>query len=202
MLIDRCSSLVNMVMFRFYSVLLLTIVGSAILSATFLNDVSQWENIFRNSRSLVIPLRHWGNKSYWIGDAFQLPWYEALSFCHQMHMQLLTITCDEENEIIFNYIRDAGKGFEYWTSGTRAIDQSKWIWLPYGKTVEYTKWSAGQPSDPAGEKCLQVWNIGGKLEWNDRPCWVPFYFICERYNYQNVDSDKPCKSSNERDTRS
>ncbi|XP_028130222.2 perlucin-like isoform X2 [Diabrotica virgifera virgifera] len=182
-----------MAMNRNYVVLLLTLVGSVFLSATCLTclkDVSQWENIFRNSKESVIPLRHWGNKSYWIGDAFQVPWYEAVTFCSQIHMQLLTITCEEENEQIFNYLKDAGKGFEYWTSGNRVIDQNKWLWLPYGKPVEYTKWSVGQPSDPVGEKCLQVWKIGEKLEWNDRPCWVPFYFICERYNYQNLASDK------------
>ncbi|XP_028141852.1 perlucin [Diabrotica virgifera virgifera] len=173
-----------MALFNLKSVILFTLVGSTLVTS---RKVPNWEEVFRDYQSKVVPLRHWGNKSYWMGTSFQATWFEALTFCSQMHMQLLTINSEEENSVIYRYIREASKGFEYWTSGTRLIDGNKWVWFPYGDLIEYTRWSNGQPSDPNGEKCLQVWKVDDNwgLQWNDRPCDVRFHFICERYDSQN-----------------
>ncbi|XP_050509404.1 perlucin-like [Diabrotica virgifera virgifera] len=161
----------NMALFN--SVILLTFVGSTLVTSckgllpvspnrSGCCNVIKWEEIFTNSKvgrdhqASVIPLEHWGNKSYWIGSSFQATWFGAIDFCSQMHMQLLTINSAEENEAIFGYIKEAKKGFEYWTAGTRLVDESKWVWFPYGDLVNYTNWSKGQPDHRNGEKCLQV----------------------------------------------
>ncbi|XP_028141854.1 perlucin-like [Diabrotica virgifera virgifera] len=153
--------------------------------------VDKWEDVFRDRQSPVIPLKHWGNKSYWIGTTFQATWFEAIDFCHQMHMQLLTINSAEENEVIYGYIKQANKGFEYWTAGTRLVDDIKYVWFPYGDLVRYTNWSKGQPDFLTGEQCLQLWKADEQLQWNDRPCDVRFYFICERYDCQNTGRGPP-----------
>ncbi|KAG5885031.1 hypothetical protein JTB14_018627 [Gonioctena quinquepunctata] len=142
-----------------------------------------WERVFADNLTSIIPLHHYGGKSYFMGIHSHATYFEALNFCEQIHMKLLTIRSSDENDRIYKYIREASKGTEYWTAGTRLVDGYSFLWLPQGERVEYTNWSNGQPSD-VNEKCLQLWVIGGRLEWNDRPCDTRFHFICERYNNQ------------------
>ncbi|CAH1101939.1 unnamed protein product [Psylliodes chrysocephalus] len=140
-----------------------------------------WEHIFQSSqRSSVLPLYRYMNKLYYMGIHFRARWVVALNFCESLHMKLLTIHSEDENERVHKYIRDASKGHEYWIGGTRLVDGYKWIWMPYGTQVEYTNWSNGQPSD-VNEKCMQVWITNNKLTWNDRDCNAEFFFVCERY---------------------
>lgn len=74
-----------------------------------------------------------------------------------------------------------GFGFDYWIGGTKLIDDRKWVWFNYGEEIGYANWQTGQPDFPNVEKCLQVWKVGEKLEWNDRTCENSLRFICERY---------------------
>ncbi|XP_072396194.1 C-type lectin mosGCTL-7-like [Diabrotica undecimpunctata] len=148
-------------------------------------QTATWEKIFQsNTRSSVLPLFRHENKLYYMGVQFRARWQNAFQFCESLHMKLLTIHSDEENERIHKYIRDASKGSEYWIGGTRLVDGFSWVWMPYGSQIDYTKWSNGQPSD-INEKCLQLWITDNKLTWNDRDCNAEFYFICERYMDSN-----------------
>nr|XP_023015124.1 C-type lectin mannose-binding isoform-like [Leptinotarsa decemlineata] len=146
-----------------------------------------WEKIYANKHSSIIPLHRYGGKSYYMGTQFHATYFEALMFCEQIKMKLLTIRSADENERIHKYIREASKGTEYWTADTRLVDGFNFLWLPYGEPVNYTKWSNGQPSD-VNEKCLQLWMIGDRLKWNDRPCDIRFNFICDRFDCETAAS--------------
>ncbi|CAG9821701.1 unnamed protein product [Phaedon cochleariae] len=143
-----------------------------------------WSKVHNNNLTSIIPLHHYGGKSYYMGTHFRATYQQAIAFCEQINMKLLTIRSHEENERIFKYIREASVGNDYWTSGTRLVDGYNWLWLPYGETVDYTNWSTRQPSHLT-EKCLQLWVVRGQLEWNDRSCDYRYWFICERLNNQN-----------------
>ncbi|KAG5865294.1 hypothetical protein JTB14_003958 [Gonioctena quinquepunctata] len=142
-----------------------------------------WERVFADNLSSIIPLHHYREKSYFMAVHFHATFFEALNFCEQIHMKLLTIRSADENNRILKYIREASKGNDYWTAGTRLVDGYSFLWLPQGERVEYTNWANGEPSD-VNEKCLQVLVKGGRLEWNDKPCDHRLPFICERYNNQ------------------
>nr|XP_023025820.1 perlucin-like protein [Leptinotarsa decemlineata] len=114
-----------------------------------------------------------------MGTQFTATWHQASEFCERIHMTLVTIRSREENERIFKYIREASKGYQYWTGGSRLVDGYNWLWLAYGETIDYTNWGAGEPGN-INEKCLQLWWRRNSLEWNDRHCDTRFYFICER----------------------
>ncbi|CAH1101936.1 unnamed protein product [Psylliodes chrysocephalus] len=162
----------------------------AVLNAAACNNVEQtnnncvadsWEQIFRSpSRSSILPLLRYKNKLYYMGVHFRANWYEALHFCESIHMKLLSIHSADENQIISKYVKAANKGTtEFWTGGTRLVDGTNFVWMPYGTRVEYTNWSGGQPSD-VNEKCLQLWGSSDNLTWNDRDCNLGLFFICER----------------------
>ncbi|CAH1169984.1 unnamed protein product [Phaedon cochleariae] len=175
----------NMVRVAIYQIyfLFLCSLTSTLVIATRKDE--GWERVYANNITSVIPLHYYGGKSYYMGTHFRATYHQAIAFCEQIHMTLLSIRSYEENERIYKFIREASVGNEYWTSGTRLVDGFSWLWLPYGERIDYTNWSNGQPSD-VNEKCLQLWVVNGKLHWNDRPCDVKFWFICERFDNANV----------------
>ncbi|XP_023025818.2 C-type lectin mosGCTL-1 isoform X1 [Leptinotarsa decemlineata] len=143
-----------------------------------------WEKVFDKRITSILPLHQHQGKSYYMGTHFEATFHEAIQFCNEIHMKLLAIRSAEENERIFKYIREASKGGDYWSSGTRLVDGYTWLWLPYAEPIDFTRWAEGEPND-IDEKCLHLFIDDGRLEWNDNSCDRRFHFICERYNNQS-----------------
>lgn len=117
-------------------------------------------------------------KSYYFSRYLKLNYLDAAFFCRMLHMTLITIDSEEENHAIGNYIRNTNLDKNWWTAGTRVID-NVWIWLMNGKHIEYSKWANNQPNND--EKCIVVINSEENgLEWYNYPCNEKFSFICEK----------------------
>ncbi|XP_072394099.1 macrophage mannose receptor 1-like [Diabrotica undecimpunctata] len=144
------------------------------------SDPSGWENVFASNRSHIMPLRHFEGKTYYLGYHIKASYMLATQFCSNIHMKLLSIRSERENNMIHKFMRDANKLGGYWTSGAKFLDDLNWIWMAYGQNIEYTNWGINQPDD-AHDKCLQVYSNGNNLLWNDLNCDALNYFICERY---------------------
>lgn len=144
-----------------------------------------WENVFAKNQTSVLPLMYYGDKTYFLGLHIKTTYLDAFKFCRTIHMNLVSVKTADENDRLYKYVRDANKGDNFWTAGSRLLDGKTWIWMSNGEPVEYTNWAPGQP-DSEGERCLELWHFRNQgLLWNDRDCNVHFNFICERDSKQN-----------------
>ncbi|KAG5885030.1 hypothetical protein JTB14_018626 [Gonioctena quinquepunctata] len=157
---------------------------------------SSWEHVFANNISSVIPLYHYKQKSYFMAIHAKATYMQAMQFCENLHMKLLSIRSADENQRIHKYIRDTNSGNEYWTSGSKLLDGTNWIWMSYGMNVGYTKWASGHPSD-AQALCLGLQSEDKTVYWKDKQCGTPLPFICERYRNDGYESNLTDEIGNE-----
>lgn len=95
-------------------------------------------------------------------DAFQ----EAEAYCEQMGGHLATITTQEENDFIYDYIVSQGVRSAYFGFTDQETD-GIWKWVT-GETVNYTNWSNGEPNGETSQEdyAMFYWKYTtGK--WND-----------------------------------
>ncbi|CAH1169980.1 unnamed protein product [Phaedon cochleariae] len=175
-------------MFKIVSLLLLVVLVSFNCSAFYLESdeenrkVSGWEHVFAYNISSVIPLHHYGPKSYYLGIGVKAKYMQAMQFCDNIHMKLLTIRSREENDRIQKYIREANKGSDdFWTSGSKLLDGRNWVWMSHGDGIQYTNWAPGEPNDDRSQ-CIRLSSKHGELYWHDSRCDESRFFICERYS--------------------
>lgn len=74
-----------------------------------------------------------------------------------------------------------GYGSEYfWTSGADLHKEGQWSWYSNGNQFQYTNWHPGQPDNALNneqrEDCMHLYL---SQKWNDYPCNIPCYFICQ-----------------------
>ncbi|XP_018573082.1 macrophage mannose receptor 1 [Anoplophora glabripennis] len=144
-------------------------------------EVTHWKSIYENPfMSANVPLFHLNNKSYFLGRYFKGTFQEALQICKMMHMDLVSVTSKEENDRIYKYIRDTNGGDIFWTSGSRMIDGTTWVWMSLAQVIDYTNWYTGQPDSPV-DHCLNLSFQKDKgLFWTDAACVLRYAYICEK----------------------
>ncbi|XP_031626208.1 lectin subunit alpha-like [Contarinia nasturtii] len=114
-------------------------------------------------------------------------WFNAFHHCRSLGMHLVSITSQDQNDIIVKQIKDDGyEDRVFWTSG----NGNDYQWMGNGKHVKYTNWTPGQPDNILDrnehEQCIQITGKGTgqndreDLKWNDRICSYNFNFICEQ----------------------
>lgn len=78
-------------------------------------------------------------------------WEDALSYCENLGGHLATITSAEENDALFNYMKESGYETAYF-GFTDKDNEGDWKWVT-GENVDYTNWSSGEPNnDGNGEE--------------------------------------------------
>lgn len=78
-------------------------------------------------------------------------WEDSLSYCENLGGHLATITSAEENDALFNYMKESGYETAYF-GFTDRDNESEWKWVT-GENVDYTNWSSGEPNnDGNGEE--------------------------------------------------
>ncbi|KAG5872364.1 hypothetical protein JTB14_014810 [Gonioctena quinquepunctata] len=139
----------------------------------------------------ILPLHKFGNKSYFLGNIFKGTYLQAAEFCHDVHMDLVSIESKEENTFLYELLQKDGGDIHFWSSGTRLIDGKNFIWLGTAKPIGYTNWQQGQPNDIT-RKCLGLELAKKKdLYWSDRDCNNLYNFVCEK-------EDKKVEKENEK----
>ncbi|XP_050513494.1 perlucin-like [Diabrotica virgifera virgifera] len=107
---------------------------------------------------------------------------ESLNFCETIHMKLASINSARENNKIAQFARQAGISNLYWIGGARFVDNVKWLWIPYGREVDYSNWAAGHPVKNTLNCILgSNWGVGEQFTWVVGDCYARLNFICERY---------------------
>ncbi|MBR4726282.1 MAG: hypothetical protein IK080_00150 [Clostridia bacterium] len=113
----------------------------------------------------------------WNGHRYQLidqgmTWTEAKAYCEKLGGHLVTITSQEEQNVIEQMIQHGSKNL-YWAGGEKVGDSFVWI---TGEAWTYSHWAPGQPNNykgSGGEDCLNIYkeynpgDDGSFGQWND-----------------------------------
>ena len=117
----------------------------------------------------------------------KMDWNQAYKFCEKKGGHLVTITSQEENDFIANFVKNQSENV--WTGG-KTIDFKTWFWVT-GEKFNYQNWSTNQPDYYNNEEdSMEIYVINGTLgKWNDIPQTniTQCGFICE---YETPDASK------------
>ncbi|MFX0171579.1 MAG: right-handed parallel beta-helix repeat-containing protein, partial [Candidatus Hodarchaeota archaeon] len=105
-------------------------------------------------------------------------WSEAKADCEARGGHLVTITSQEENDLV----QSLARGIYTWIGLTDEAVEGEWQWVT-GEPLIYTNWDDGQPDDSDGEDYAEMWNGG---LWNDAPTGDTLYYVCEWETIQTV----------------
>ena len=107
----------------------------------------------------------------WQGHRYQVfnnvsAWLDAEAFCEQLGGHLATISSQEENDFIYQFIIDAGYTSAYFGLTDR-YEEGTWIWVT-GEPVTYTNWHTDEPnSEHPNENYGMFYNSFRDGTWND-----------------------------------
>ncbi len=117
-----------------------------------------------------------------------LPWNSAKAFCEKQGGSLVSITSDEERDVL---IEKLGAVSSYWIGASDAETEGTWTWSS-GETFGYTHWADGEPSNSDDGQEDFACTISGSptAKWNDvRVNLNVNGFVCEYSDaYDNSDS--------------
>ncbi|KAG5868828.1 hypothetical protein JTB14_005782 [Gonioctena quinquepunctata] len=60
----------------------------------------------------ILPLHKFGNKSYYLGNIFRATYLQAAQFCHDVHMDLVSVESKEENTFLYELIQKDDGSYE------------------------------------------------------------------------------------------
>lgn len=136
----------------------------------------------------------------------QNTWENALAYCQGLNGYLATITSEEENEFLFNYMKECGYESAYFGLADSA-SEGTWTWCN-GETVSYTNWASGEPGGRTSENYGMFYYKYPNGTWNDGDFKNTTTnnggtaFICEWGKYE-VETQEPATptrtTSDERD---
>ena len=100
-------------------------------------------------------------------------WNTAKAACEALGSKLAMVKSQSELQALVQKVRR-----DVWIGLHRdPRDKSRWIWVD-GTRVSYSHWNQGQPNNSGGnEGCGHMFPPSGK--WNDHPCHVSHYYLCE-----------------------
>lgn len=142
-------------------------------------------------------------------------WTEAKEKCEVIGGHLVTITTQEEQEIVESIIKNGTKSC-YWLGGTDEIAEGQWKWIT-GEEFKYTHWAKDMPDNFLTENYLMMFKephprrAGNTFGlWNDlkEDCTckgTPFFrkdgfgFICE-WGVSNSESHFPSEYDPQKDS--
>ncbi|XP_043836537.1 CD209 antigen-like protein C isoform X3 [Dromiciops gliroides] len=100
------------------------------------------------------------------------PWEVAREACEADGSHLVIISSSEEQK----YLKQkATSNYRWWVGLTDKKKEGTWHWVD-GTTLQQSFWNEGEPNNIGDEDCCELTSQG----WNDAPCSVEDYWICER----------------------
>lgn len=111
-------------------------------------------------------------------------WDECETFCESMDGHLAVISTEDENEFIYQYIKENGLKISFF-GYTDQYSEGDWEWVT-GEDSGYTNWAYGQPNNGKNNKnkkkedYAEFFESTGDGTWNDAPFGSnTHHFICE-----------------------
>lgn len=125
--------------------------------------------------------------SVWFPDKLivireNLTWSEALRYCRQNHVDLVSVHSQEIQRRVMNVVHLASTA-ELWLGLHNYCIMNIWYWVS-GETVCYQNWAPGNGTEPENcklEKRKGAVQSGGDQRWISRPETDKLNFICSRY---------------------
>ncbi|XP_052458850.1 C-type mannose receptor 2-like [Carassius gibelio] len=111
-----------------------------------------------------------------------LTWSEALRYCRQNHVDLVSVHSEEMQRRVMNVVHLASTA-ELWLGLHNYCIMNIWYWVS-GETVCYQNWAPGNGTEPENcklEKRKGAVQSGGDQRWISRPETDKLNFICSRY---------------------
>ncbi len=111
-----------------------------------------------------------------------LTWSEALRYCRQNHVDLVSIHSEEMQRRVMNVVKRAST-VEVWLGLHNYCEMNMWIWVS-GEIVCYQNWAPGNGTAPEIcklEKRIGAVQSGGDQRWISLPETHKLNFICSRY---------------------
>ena len=126
-----------------------------------------------------------GHHYEWIDN--KTTWTEAEAYCEAMGGHLVTITSQEEQDFILEYITDyASSAEDIWIGLTDSHSEGDWSHWVTGEPVIYTNWGSGEPNDGWSPNqnyaviCKKARDGSAVGEWDDiNPDQRLCTFLCE-----------------------
>ncbi|MCD8382108.1 MAG: leucine-rich repeat protein [Clostridiales bacterium] len=87
-----------------------------------------------------------GHSYYYFAD-YSLEWEDANAYCESLGGHLVTITSEEEQNAVYNYISALAGNVDIWIGISDSDEEGNWSTWITGETVTYTNWGSGEPDD-------------------------------------------------------
>ncbi|XP_042582723.1 macrophage mannose receptor 1-like [Cyprinus carpio] len=111
-----------------------------------------------------------------------LTWSEALRYCRQNHVDLVSVHSEEIQRCVMNVVKRASTA-EVWLGLHNYCIMNMWLWVS-GETVCYQNWAPGNGTKPENcslENRKGAVQSGGDQRWISLPETHKLNFICSRY---------------------
>ncbi|XP_050971612.1 C-type mannose receptor 2-like [Labeo rohita] len=111
-----------------------------------------------------------------------LTWSEALGYCRQNHVDLVSVYSEEIQRRVMNVVKRASTAV-VWLGLRHSCTVGIWFWVS-GETVCYQNWTPGNgTSEEDCEHTVRSGAVqsGGDQHWISRPETDKLNFICSRY---------------------
>ncbi|XP_073693643.1 C-type mannose receptor 2-like [Garra rufa] len=111
-----------------------------------------------------------------------LTWSEALRYCRQNHVDLVSVHSEEIQREVMNVVKRASTA-AVWLGLRHSCTVGIWFWVS-GETVCYQNWAPGNgTSEEDCEHAVRSGAVqsGGDQRWISRPEHHKLNFICSRY---------------------
>ncbi|ROL44288.1 C-type mannose receptor 2 [Anabarilius grahami] len=111
----------------------------------------------------------------------KLTWSEALRYCRQNHMDLVSVQSEEMQRRVMNVVKQASTE-AVWLGLRHSCTVGLWFWVS-GQTVCYQNWAPGNSTGEDCERTVRSGAVqsGGDQRWISRPETDKLNFICSRY---------------------
>ena len=149
---------------------------SALYSYSF---ICEYDNQVNTSNFTIAKTFEYDRKKYEVYSNI-VDWQTAKNLCAQKGGHLVTIESADENNAIFENIKDLTNN-RYWIGITDVNSEGTWSWVN-GETSTYSNWNTGEPNNDGGlEDYGEILADSGK--WNDMAGYYCIHrnigFICE-----------------------
>ncbi|XP_048017501.1 macrophage mannose receptor 1-like [Megalobrama amblycephala] len=108
-----------------------------------------------------------------------LTWSEALRYCRQNHVDLVSVQSEEMQRRVMNVVRRASTA-AVWLGLRHSCTVGLWFWVS-GQTVCYQNWAIDDSENCDSAVRSGAVRSGGDQRWISRPETDRLNFICSRY---------------------
>ena len=116
-----------------------------------------------------------GKSCYYVANTSSASsWNKSRIFCQNLGADLAVIKSEEENQFVYDLLRNTSGGHHGWIGLHRKADDEFYCWLDSRpEEGNFKKWGKRSKS-PSRENCVHILLKGGKAgKWNDRSCSDP-----------------------------